>query len=79
MTLKFCKICNKISATGSDHTDCMQQKRIELEYESHKIESSKKIDSTMMGEAGDQQLGVELKAILDHMVRERTGSEEKTS
>lgn len=66
----ICSICKKISATGQDHLDCIQKRRIELEDENFKYGLAEKLD--MLKDSKD--LGVEIRAILEHLSRERDKS-----
>jgi len=65
--MKICSICHKISATGSDHLDCVEKRRVELEDGDRKGKIPEKLD--MAKNAND--IGVEIKAILDHMAKEK--------
>ena len=65
--MKVCSICNKISATDSDHLDCQQKRRIELEDEDMKQKIPEKLD--LMKNAND--LNVDIRAVLDHMTKEK--------
>jgi len=65
--LKICNICHRISATGQDHLDCVQKRRVELENEDLKNKIPEKID--LAKNPGD--IGVEVKAILEHMARQK--------
>ena len=65
--MKICSICNKISATDSDHLDCQQKRRIELEDEDMKQKIPEKLD--LMKNAND--LNVDIRAVLDHMTKEK--------
>ncbi len=64
--MKICSICNKISGTGQDHLDCLQKRRIELEDENFKLGIPEKLDLLKGSE-----LATEVKAILEHMTREK--------
>lgn len=64
--MKLCNICHKISATDKDHTDCVQKRSIELEDENFKNELTEKLNLSK----NNQDLGVEIKAILGHLTRE---------
>ena len=65
--MKICSICHRLSGTGQDHLDCVQKRRIELEDDDKKNKLPEKLDL-----AKDQQdMGVEVKAILEHLARER--------
>ena len=64
--MKLCNICHKISATNKDHIDCVQKRSIELEDENFKNEITEKLNLSK----NNQDLGVEIKAILGHLTRE---------
>ena len=64
--MKLCNICHKISATDKDHIDCVQRRSIELEDENFKNEITEKLNLSK----SNQDLGVEIKAILGHLTRE---------
>ena len=65
--MKKCSICNKISATNSDHLDCQQKRRIELEDEDMKQKIPEKLDLMKNG----NDLDVDIRAVLDHMTKEK--------
>jgi len=65
--MKICNICNKISATDKDHTDCVQKRSIEIEDQDFKNSIAEKLNLSK----GNQDLGVEVKAILEHLTREK--------
>ena len=65
--LKICTICHRISATGEDHLDCIQRRRVELEDEDLKNRIPEKIDL----QKSSNDLGVEVKAILEHLCKEK--------
>ena len=65
--LKICNICHRISATDQDHLDCVQKRRVELENEDLKNKIPEKID--LAKNPGD--IGVEVRAILEHMARQK--------
>ena len=69
--MKICSICHKISGTDQDHTDCIQKRRIELEDEDFKNKLPEKLDLTK----NPQDLGVEVRAILEHRTKEKDRSE----
>jgi hypothetical protein len=69
--MKICKICHKISATDNDHTDCIQRRSIETEDRDFKNSITEKLNLSK----NDQDLGVEVKAILEHLGRERNKEE----
>lgn len=64
--MKICNICHKISASGQDHLDCVQKRRVELENEDFKLKIPEKLELSK-----DANLGVEVKAILEHLAREK--------
>lgn len=64
--MKICSICNKISATDKDHIDCIQKRRIEMDDESARESLPEKLDMAK----NPDDLGVEVRAILDHLTRE---------
>ena len=65
--MKICNICHKISGTGQDHIDCVQKRSIELEAEDFKNSIPEKLNMSK----DNQELGVEVRAILEHMTREK--------
>ena len=69
--MKLCNICHKISATDKDHIDCVQRRSIELEDENFKNEITEKLNLSK----NNQDLGVEIKAILGHLTRETNQKE----
>ena len=64
--MKLCNICHKISATDKDHIDCVQKRNIELEDKNFKNEITEKLNLSK----NNQDLQVEIKAILGHLTRE---------
>ena len=69
--MKICSICHKISATDDDHLDCKEKRRVELEDDDLKQKLPEKLD---MAKNSDD-LASEVKAILDHMTREKKDNE----
>lgn len=65
--MKICNICHRISATDQDHLDCVQKQRIELEDEDLKKKIPEKLDIAK----NPQDLGVEVRAILEHLSKEK--------
>lgn len=63
-----CSICGRVSGSGEDHLDCVEKRRIELEDEKRKRDLPEQISTA------DAKLGVEIRAILDHMSREKDRS-----
>ena len=67
LTLKICSICHKISGTDEDHLDCKEKKRIELENQDLKQKIPEKLDMAKNA----NNLNVDMRAILDHMTKEK--------
>ncbi|MCV0393322.1 hypothetical protein [Nitrosopumilus sp.] len=65
--MKICNICHKISATDQDHLDCIQKRSIELEDENFKNQIPEKLNLSK----DNQALGVEVRAILEHLTKEK--------
>lgn len=65
--MKICGVCHKISGSGQDHLDCIQKRRVELEDEDFKSKITEKLELSK----NPQDLGVEVKAILEHLSREK--------
>ena len=65
--MKICSVCNKISATDQDHLDCVQRRSIEMEDEDFKNNIPEKLNLSK----DNQELGVEVRAILEHMTKEK--------
>ena len=65
--MKICSICQKISGSDQDHLDCIQKRRVELEDGDFKNKITKKLELSK----NSQDLGVEVKAILEHLSREK--------
>jgi hypothetical protein len=63
--MKICNICHKISATDQDHLDCIQKRSIESQDEDFKNNIPEKLNLSN----NTQDLGVEVKAILEHLSR----------
>ena len=69
--MKICSICHKISGTGQNHIDCVQKRNIELEDADFKDKIAEKLNLSK----DNQELGVEVRAILEHMTREKESDE----
>ncbi len=65
--MKICNICHKISATDQDHLDCVQKRSIEMEDENFKNNIPEKLNLSI----NLQDLGVEVRAILEHLSKEK--------
>jgi hypothetical protein len=70
--MKICNICHKISGSGQDHLDCLQKQRVELQDEDFK----KKITENLQLSNNSQDLGVEIKAILEHLARDKDADDD---
>ncbi|MBL7001179.1 MAG: hypothetical protein ISR80_00230 [Nitrosopumilus sp.] len=70
--MKICNICHKISATDQDHLDCIQEKNIEMGDEDFKNNIPEKLNLSK----NTQDLGVEVRAILEHLTKEKDKSDE---
>ena len=62
--MKICNICHRISATEENHLDCIQ--KIRLEDKNFKRSIPKKLEIAK----DSQNLGVEVRAILEHLTKE---------
>ena len=69
--MKICNICHKISATDKDHTDCVQKRSIEIEDQNFKNSIAEKLNLSK----SDQDLSVEVKAILEHLTKEKENND----
>jgi len=69
--MKICSICNRISGNDQDHLDCIQKIRIENEDENFKLSIPEKLDLTR----DTLSLGIEVKAILEHLTKENKKTE----
>ena len=65
--MKICNFCHKISATNQDHLDCVQKRSIELENEDFKNSIPEKLNLSKDA----QELGVEVRAILEHLTKSK--------
>ena len=65
--MKICSICHRLSGTGQDHLDCVQKRRIDLEDNDKKNKLPEKLDLAK----NPQDLGVEVKAILEHLAKQK--------
>lgn len=69
--MKICIVCHKISGSGQDHLDCIQKRRVELEDEDFKNSITEKLELSK----NPQDLGVEVKAILEHLAKEKDNND----
>ncbi len=65
--MKICSICNKISGIDNDHLDCQEKRRIELEAKDLK----EKLPEQLNMAKNSDDLNLEIKAVLDHMIRKK--------
>ena len=65
--MKICNICHKISATDQDHLDCIQKRNIEMQDEDFKNNIPENLNQSI----DTQDLGIEVKAILEHLSKEK--------
>jgi len=70
--MKICNICHKISATDQDHLDCIQKRSMEMTDEDFKNSIPEKLNLSK----DTQDLGVEVRAILEHLSKDKDGSSE---
>ncbi len=70
--MKICNICKKLSATDQDHIDCIQKRSIEMENKDFKNNITENLNLS----TNTQELGVEVKAILEHLTKKKD-SEDK--
>jgi hypothetical protein len=70
--MKICNICHKISATDKDHTDCIQKRSIEMENGNFKNNIAEKLNLSK----NNQDLSIEVKAILEHLTKEKNQEDE---
>ncbi len=69
--MKICNICHKISATDQDHLDCVQKRSIEMQDEDFKNNIPEKLNLSN----NPQDLAVEMKAILEHLAKDKDKSD----
>ncbi|MDH3278236.1 MAG: hypothetical protein OEM21_09090 [Nitrosopumilus sp.] len=65
--MKICTVCKKISGSDDDHLDCIQKQRVELED----LDFKNKIPEQLELSNISQDLGVEVKAILEHLAKDK--------
>jgi hypothetical protein len=70
--MKICNICHKISATDKDHTDCIQKRSIEMEDGNFKNNITEELNLSK----NNQDLSIEVKAILEHLTKEKNQEDE---
>ena len=70
--MKLCNICHKISATDQDHLDCIQKRSILMEDEGFKNNIPERLNLSK----NTQELGVEVRAILEHLSKDKDRSDE---
>jgi hypothetical protein len=70
--MKNCSICHKISASDQDHLDCIQKRSIEMEDVNFKNDIPEKLNLSK----NTQDLGVEVRAILEHLAKNKNTEDE---
>jgi hypothetical protein len=70
--MKNCSICHKISASDQDHLDCIQKRSIEIEDANFKNNIPEKLNLSK----NTQDLGVEVRAILEHLAKNKNTEDE---
>jgi hypothetical protein len=65
--VKICSICQKISGSDDDHLDCLQKRSVELEN----LDFKSKISEQLELSNSSIDLGVEVKAILEHLAKNK--------
>ncbi len=70
--MKLCNICHKISGTDQDHLDCIQKRDIEMADEDFK----NNIPENLNLSKNTQDLGVEVRAILEHLTKNKDTEDE---
>ncbi len=70
--MKNCSICHKISASDQDHLDCIQKRSIEMEDVNFKNNIPEKLNLSK----NTQDLGVEVRAILEHLAKNKNTEDE---
>ncbi len=71
--MKLCSMCHKISATDQDHLDCIQKQSIMSEDLDFKNSIPEKLDIAKDA----QDLGVEIRAILEHLSKNQDAQNDK--
>ena len=70
--MKNCSICHKISASDQDHLDCIQKRSIQMENANFKNDIPEKLNLSK----NTQDLGVEVRAILEHLAKKKNSEDE---
>ena len=70
--MKNCSICHKISASDQDHLDCIQKRSIQMENANFKNNIPEKLNLSK----NTQDLGVEVRAILEHLAKKKNSEDE---
>ena len=66
--MSTCSVCGRLSASGGDHLDCGEMRRARLEDEGR--DAAARYEAFAAGGRGggaDDELAVEMRAILDHI------------
>jgi hypothetical protein len=69
--MKICSICHKISGSDKDHLDCTQGRQIDLEDGDFKSKITEQLELSK----SSQDLDVGVKAILEHLAKQKDRDE----
>ncbi len=69
--MKICSICHKISGSDKDHLDCLQRRQIDLEDGDFKSKITEQLELSK----NSQDLDVGVKAILEHLAKQKDRDE----
>jgi hypothetical protein len=69
--MKICSICHKISGSDKDHLDCIQRRQVDLEDGDFKSKITEQLELSK----NSQDLDVGVKAILEHLSKEKDKDE----
>ena len=65
--MSTCSVCGRLSASGGDHLDCGEMRRARLEDEGRDAAARYEAFAAGRGGGADDELAVEMRAILDHI------------
>jgi len=65
--MKICSICHKISGSDKDHLDCIQRRQVDLEDGDFKSKITEQLELSK----NSQDLDVGVKAILEHLAKQK--------
>jgi hypothetical protein len=69
--MKICSICHKISGSDKDHLDCIQRRQVDLEDGDFKSKITEQLELSK----NSQDLDVGVKAILEHLAKQKDSDE----